>query len=311
MDDRDIASSGQQGANAPHSLHPIDWAVQAHQVDLVLAAMNTKIRRRRRRNVGFGVMAAMMVAGASIYWRGIVAPPVAPASHVGLQIAAVPERRVLADGSMVDLKPGSAIEVAFSATVRRVKLVRGVAHFHVAKDKTKPFLVEAGDVQVRAVGTAFSVDLQSAAIEVLVTEGRVAVNDPDTSALTGLPPPTVAKRGGAVVDAGHEVVVSRLPEAAEQRIVSTPISAQEIERKMAWLIPNLELSSTELADALPQINAYSAKHLVLEEPALGKVRLSGVLRADNVDTLLIWLKEEYKIEAVSRDADTIVLRKSR
>src|SRR5476649_705063 len=102
MNDRDIASSASRDANAPRSLHPIDWAVQAHQVDLVLTAMNAKIRRRRRRNLGIGVMAVMMVMGASIYWRSIAAPPVAPASHVGMQIAAGPERRVLADGSMVD-----------------------------------------------------------------------------------------------------------------------------------------------------------------------------------------------------------------
>jgi transmembrane sensor len=311
MDDHDIASSARRSTNALRSLHLIDWAWQARQVEAVLTVMNGKIRRRRRRNFGFGVIAAMAVIGAGVYWGGRVAPRMVPPSQMGAQIAAVPERRVLADGTMVDLKPGSAIEVAFSATVRRVRLVHGVAHFQVAKDKTKPFLVEAGDVQVRAVGTAFSVDLQSAAIEVLVTEGRVAVNDADISALTGHAPPPAVKAGGAVVDAGNRVVVSRSPDLPEKKLVLMPVSALEIEREMAWRVPNLELSSTELADALKQINAYSPRRLVVEEPSLGKVRLSGVLRADNVDTLLVWLKEEYGIEAVAGDGETILLRKSR
>jgi len=56
-----------------------------------------------------------------------------------------------------------------------VRLVRGEAHFTVAKNPARPFIVEAGGVAVRAVGTAFDVRHADGAIEVLVTEGKVHV----------------------------------------------------------------------------------------------------------------------------------------
>ena len=52
----------------------------------------------------------------------------------------------------------------------------GEAYFTVAKNPGRPFVVAAGGVGVRAVGTAFNVRLDSDAVEVLVTEGRVQVS---------------------------------------------------------------------------------------------------------------------------------------
>jgi transmembrane sensor len=56
-----------------------------------------------------------------------------------------------------------------------VVLERGEAHFQVAKNPARPFVVVARGVEIRAVGTAFSVGLESTRVEVLVTEGQVAV----------------------------------------------------------------------------------------------------------------------------------------
>jgi transmembrane sensor len=85
----------------------------------------------------------------------------------------VNERLALPDGSRVELKDGSEVVVQYSASERRVKLTGGEAHFTVWKDKTRPFIVNAAGVEVRAVGTAFNVRLEAKSVEVLVTEGRV------------------------------------------------------------------------------------------------------------------------------------------
>jgi len=86
-------------------------------------------------------------------------------------------RRVpLADGSLVAINTKTALEVAMKPKSRRVLLKEGEAWFQVAKDPERPFVVAAGPVRVRAVGTAFSVrrgDEAGAGVDVMVTEGVV------------------------------------------------------------------------------------------------------------------------------------------
>jgi transmembrane sensor len=60
-------------------------------------------------------------------------------------------------------------------TSARIRLVAGQALFRVAKDKTRPFIVTAGDRTVTALGTAFDVRLEAHKVEVTLLEGRVAV----------------------------------------------------------------------------------------------------------------------------------------
>jgi transmembrane sensor len=87
------------------------------------------------------------------------------------------QKLALPDGSVVDLNTDSKVDVTFTPSERRVQLAHGEAHFSVAKDPARLFVVEAHGVAVVAVGTAFAVRLRSESVEVLVCEGRVRVND--------------------------------------------------------------------------------------------------------------------------------------
>ena len=97
------------------------------------------------------------------------------------------ESRTLDDGSVVELNRGSEIGVQFTPSERRVRLIKGEAGFHVAKNRERPFIVSAGGVDVRAVGTAFNVRFDSRSVEVVVTEGHVRVDRPSASAAGGVP----------------------------------------------------------------------------------------------------------------------------
>jgi transmembrane sensor len=87
------------------------------------------------------------------------------------------ERRevVLKDGSVVSLEPETALRVNLGRQQRYIVLTRGRALFHVAKDPTRPFIVHAGDTDVRAVGTIFGVEQKNQGIIVTVSEGKVGV----------------------------------------------------------------------------------------------------------------------------------------
>lgn len=90
---------------------------------------------------------------------------------------AIGEQRsiTLADGSTVELNSRSKIRVAYHDRERDIQLLNGQALFHVAKDRTRPFIVHTNTTNVRAVGTQFDVYQKNNATVVTVVEGIVAV----------------------------------------------------------------------------------------------------------------------------------------
>lgn len=86
---------------------------------------------------------------------------------------------LLPDGSIAYLNSSSSIRYfsGFIGDERRV-LLEGEAYFEVAKDKSKPFIVESRTIETVALGTAFNVNAfdDSNLIRVSLVEGEVRVN---------------------------------------------------------------------------------------------------------------------------------------
>lgn len=87
------------------------------------------------------------------------------------------ERLTLADGSIVELGPDSAIAVSYDQKGRTVRLLSGQAMFDVAHDPSKPFRVRAGDVTTTVLGTRFDVRMIGGMTSVSVNRGHVRVQD--------------------------------------------------------------------------------------------------------------------------------------
>lgn len=85
----------------------------------------------------------------------------------------------LADGTIVRLGPRSRLSVndVVHDSVRIVKL-EGAAFFQVAKDEGKPFLVYAGELVTRVLGTSFSITAPGKGGEIIVSvsSGKVSVS---------------------------------------------------------------------------------------------------------------------------------------
>jgi transmembrane sensor len=169
----------------------------------------------------------------------------------------------LADNSVVSINSDSHVEVALTASERRVFLESGEAWFEVAKDKTKPFIVTAGDVRVRAVGTAFAVRRHQGGADVLVTEGVVEVWSDRGSARK--------KRMGA---GGHAFVDN---DAADIEVERDPA---EIARRLAWREGQLVFHNEFLADAVADFNRYNTRQIVIADPGLRHKTLVGNYRID-------------------------------
>lgn len=173
-------------------------------------------------------------------------------------------RRVpLQDKSIANINSGSQIEVAFTEQQRTINLRKGEAWFEVAKDKSKPFIVEAGDARIRAVGTAFSVRRLANGSEVLVTEGTVEVWSRDGSA-----------RRQRVTAGEHAFL------AHDARAIPVTRQPEEVSRKLAWREGKLVLASQTLSEAVADFNRYSPQTIVILDPALRDKRLVGQYQLD-------------------------------
>ncbi len=279
-----------------------DWMWHAGAVDEIAAGLaQRKIRRRRRRLVA----SASVTAGLLLL---LVALPNLREREPGLSSAAValtvvePARRVLPDGSVIELRNDADVAIEFTPALRRVVLRGGEAHFQVFSDASRPFVVSSRGVEVRAVGTAFAVQVAPTDIEVMVTEGRVAVaaeehsGDSDARAVPGRAPrPAFA---AFTVDAGNRVNVPAAPEPAMPPVV--PMTEKDVSEKLGWRIPRIEFTASPLREVVARLNAHNRVQLAFDDPSLGDLRISGVLRADRFDSLLEMLEADFGVKAEAR-----------
>jgi len=235
------------------------------------------------------------------------------------------ERVVLADGSAIELNANSDVRVDLLPNERRVALVKGEAHFTVAHDTTRPFIVSAHDVAVRAVGTAFNVRLASSAVEVLVTEGKVAVSDAAGSALGagpangeresrhGLP----ASAGSVILSANERAFIATAPAStpAAARAAVAPvfekIAPEALREALSWQERKLVFAEKPLREVIAQFNRRNRMQLVLGDSTLAERPVGGTFAADNVEGFVRLLEGSGTITAERRDEMTVVLRAAR
>lgn len=258
-------------------------------------------RPRRRWLLPVGLAAAAILALA-FAWDFAV-----PSSGSVAPVAHAYERRILEDGSTVELNRGAVVTVAFTPGERRVALLRGEALFHVAKNPARPFIVHAGGVDVRAVGTAFNVRLGTAAVEVLVTEGRVAVTPPTQSSETP---------AGQPVPASSELVAGQLATVSlATRSTTSPqimaVTPEESARRLAWQPQLLDFSSVPLERAITEFNRRNRVQFVLADPDLATIPIAASIRSDNVEGFTQFLASSPELR-VERHGDTeIVLHRKK
>jgi transmembrane sensor len=210
---------------------------------------------RRRVIAGLAGAAAAVAAGVLLIGQ--------PETHV-TTVGEV-RRMPLQDGSTAAINSASRLQVDFDNRLRRVRLDQGEAWFQVARDEARPFRVEAGDVRVQALGTAFSVRRVDAGVEVRVTEGAVKVW------IEGASDRPLELTAGTSSFVGEDAARPSPPVAAPA----------EIDRDLAWRSGRIDLAGETLAEAVAQFNRYNARALVIEGDALAGERLYGVFRLDD------------------------------
>lgn len=185
----------------------------------------------------------------------------------------------LNDGSQIFLNTQAAVSVRYSETTRQIDLLAGEAAFRVAKDAARPFVVQAQDGQVRAVGTEFLVRRTTEAVVVTVTEGVVDVSAPGAHAGS----PTRVHAGQRVWYSSNGV---------------SQIEPVDIPTVTAWQRGKLIFEAAPLTTVLEEINRYRPGRVVLLNETLAYHRVSGVFELDRLDTAVTTIEQTLPVTTI-------------
>jgi transmembrane sensor len=214
-------------------------------------------------------------------------------------------RIVLDDGSVVNLNTNSLMRVQITPELRHVVLERGEALFKVAHDKTRPFDVDAGTTTVRAVGTEFSVRLREPAadagggkaVEVLVREGRVAIDPPKQNAKP-IERASVLPRSMSTLSAGEAVTITAT------RVVTEPpqmqvqkVAEADVDKKLLWTEGRLWFERQTLKDVVAEFNRYNRRQMVIADPAIENLRIGGGFEATDPESFIAALEKTLGVRA--------------
>lgn len=248
----------------------------------------------RRRWAGAALAATVLVCGALAAWGWNTYTAVETASYASAT-GQLRELR-LSDGTHATLSGDSRIDVAMSRGERRIVLARGEAFFEAAKDRQRPFVVDADARRVVAVGTRFSVRRDGPDLRVVVTEGLVRL---ESESSQGQPPaPTALLPAGSSAHATRSGVLVRAGTVAEA------------ERALDWRSGFLHFDDTPLAEAAAEFNRYSGRTVLMGDDATAALRIGGNFRWSNVDGFVRLLEQGFDVRA-ERRGEIIVLHSRR
>lgn len=186
----------------------------------------------------------------------------------------------LEDGSRIQLNTDSAIRVRYSAGQRRIELLRGQAMFQVAHNAQRPFIVTAGDAEVRALGTRFDVRRLGQTMRVVLAQGSIEVTDKKM------------RENPWRLTAGQAL-------ALEPKSITAP-SPQSVDVPSAtsWTTGNVTFEGVPLSEAVAELNRYRRDKIILA-PGIPAARpIGGVFSAGDNDDFIVAVAALYHLKAV-------------
>jgi transmembrane sensor len=186
----------------------------------------------------------------------------------------------LGDGSRIELNTATILRTLISTKRREVWLDRGEVFFEVTHIEGSAFVVHAGPRLITVVGTQFSVRRDDDKVTVAVVKGRVRVEDTTPGASSAS---ITVTAGDVAIGLGSSTMV-----------VSKPVAA--VEDKLTWRDGRLFFDGTSLAEVADDFNRYNRQQLLISDPSVAAIRISGTFKASNVEAFVRLLKEAYGLK---------------
>jgi len=179
--------------------------------------------------------------------------------------------QTLSDGTRITLNSASAVNLRFDASRRAVELLQGEILVDVAKDATRPFLIETRDGSMMAVGTRFVVSREASSTLLTVLESKVSVQTTDQR--------RASTADATLVQAGQAVRIR--PDGVGP---VTAVDARSVED--AWKQHRLFADDRPLAEVLDILSRHRPGHIDYDVASIGHIRISAVLPLDDSDRAL-------------------------
>lgn len=191
----------------------------------------------------------------------------------------------LADGSVVELNTNSTISVSLSEDYREIELLKGEVFFTVAKDKSRPFIVDVAGATVRAVGTAFNIyrDTDQSAI-VSVSEGIVRVEEAGGS--------SVATAQSQLLTVDEALKIDSIRGLSETNIHHAQATA--------WRSGQLLFDNTSIGEAVEMLNRYLHKKVIVADDVSKSTKISGTFSSRQKKETLAAVAQALGLELAPR-----------
>jgi len=225
-------------------------------------APQAKPRPRRLLHGAAGLAVLALLAG----WLFYTTPGELVATGIG-------ERKhlQLSDGSELDLAPHTRLHFRLDKEQRHIELIEGQIAINVVADPRRPLEVVADGHHIRDIGTRFVVETEAKQTRVSVAEGLVEIRLANDDAATQR------------LAAGEEVSVT------DGKIGQ--VLAVDRSILLAWTKGQLAFEGKPLREVIATLNRFRKVPIVLDEPNLGNMRISGVFLIDHEETALVALRQ--------------------
>lgn len=208
---------------------------------------------------------------------------------------------ILADGTQVWINAGSRlIYPEVFATKKREVTLEGEAFFEVTKNPHWPFLVHAGKITVKVLGTRFNVKAykEDADIQTTLISGRVQVvlNDDPDKQITLSPHEKLTVINPVKSNLNKEAVSNEL----RYQVQELPATVNNSFIETAWLDNKLVLNNDDFENVAHMLERKYNVHIYFNDTALKQERVTGVFEKEDIQQVLDVLKMTtgftYKME---------------
>ncbi|MCF4997910.1 DUF4880 domain-containing protein [Pseudomonas syringae] len=262
---------------AGHPLHAFEydamleiWEVAEHlprpePADIPVPSLPAPTRSWRHYAIAAGVCAlALPLAGITGWNLGWL-----PDSYQHFEATDTVRHITLGDGSQVELNLNSELTYSNYKDQRRVTLKKGEAFFNVTHDMTHPFVVRAAEGRIRVTGTRFNVWMYEDQVRVNLIEGSVLVTSNTQLSGDGL-------RLGPSMQARYRHG-DYMPQISQ---------TYANDNALAWRNGKLVIDNLALNEALPLINRYLDKPVMLADAGTGSIRVGGIYNIKEMNSLV-------------------------
>jgi transmembrane sensor len=203
----------------------------------------------------------------------------------------------LPDGTLVSLNSNTQLKYPkrFGKDTREVT-IEGEAFFEVKPNKNKPFIIHAGNAQIKVLGTSFNVSAYPRArlVEVIVETGKVQVSNKLT---------VTEQTNELILDPGDKGTLVYSSNALLKTTNQDP-------NFMAWKTNNLIFRATSLNEVIRNLEKVYKVNIRLADPKLNGLLLTAHFNDYPLDFILKVIESTFQMETQKIDGQYILKAKS-